>query len=40
MYYFQYPNIVTRINIDTKQEKLFKLVLKQTDNGLYTNQYE
>ncbi len=40
MYYFQYSDIVTRININTKQEELLQLVSNQTDSNWYTNQYE
>lgn len=40
MYYFHYSDIIARMDIDTKEEELFQLVLKQTDDGWYANQYE
>ena len=40
MYYFHYSNVVARMNIDTKEEELFKVVTRQTADGWYTNQYE
>ena len=40
MYYFHYSDTITRMNINTKKEELFQLILKPTDNGWYTNRYE
>lgn len=40
MYYFHYSDVVSRMNINTKEEQLFQLVLKRNDDGTYTNQYE
>lgn len=39
MYYFHYPDMVTRVDMITKKEELFQSVLEQNDNGWYSNKY-